>query len=98
MAEIDARSWPNIISSGESGIRHTRSGRRCGRLVQYRPKSKMGCAEVDLLGLARGRPIAGAVIKRAQVRAALDDPARGEPGSEAKGDKVGPGRIGIRIG
>src|SRR3954471_11484112 len=82
----------------EQNIRRTRSGRGCDGLVQHRPKSKMSRAEVCLLGLASGRAIAGAVIGRAQIRATLDDAARGEPRSEAKGDKVGPGGIDIRIG
>src|SRR3954454_13768442 len=39
-------------------------------------EAEMTCRCVDLLGVASCRPIASAVVRRAQVRAALDDLAR----------------------
>src|SRR5215203_1061502 len=39
-------------------------------------EAEMTCRCVDLLGMARRRPIASAVVRRAEVRAALDDLAR----------------------
>src|SRR4051794_18249821 len=39
-------------------------------------EAEVTCRCVDLLGMARRRPIASAVVRRAQVRAALNDLAR----------------------
>src|SRR5215207_692639 len=39
-------------------------------------EAEMTCRCIDLLGMARRRPIASAIVRRAQVRAALDDLAR----------------------
>src|SRR5688572_3218666 len=39
-------------------------------------KSKMAGRGIDRLGMPRRRPVAAAVVRRAQMRAALDDLAR----------------------
>ena len=50
-----------------------------GRVNAFSPdaaEAEVACRCVDLLGMARSRPIASAIVRRAQVRAALDDLAR----------------------
>src|SRR6516225_7293293 len=54
-------------------------------------------AEVDLLRLARGRTIARAVVGGAQIRAALDDPARRLASGQCEVLQFRSGRIGRRL-
>jgi hypothetical protein len=51
-------------------------------------------AEVDVLRLARGRTITRAIIRRAQIRAALNDAARRLTGAQCQILQFGSARIG----
>src|SRR6476659_8281206 len=73
---LDVRVAPRTLSSIRSNMT---SSSVMGRVEAFSPdaaEAEVTCRCVDLLGVASCRPIASAVVRRAQVRAALDDLAR----------------------